>query len=895
MRVTTGEGGFPATSGRTLHLEVHPNVVFKLGADLVTDDVQALIELVKNCYDADSPDARISVQTDIWTDPLTGEVTDPPPTPQTEAEDVNAISARASRDRSTEDDGPGQQRADRDQGHESDRQEGGSDSLVRPLLGRIEVRDRGVGMTADAIERGWLTVSSSYKRDMKLRGEVTNKRKRTPLGDKGLGRLGAQRLGDILEIETRPESDPQEERVVHRLRIRWSDFDNANSLADVDLTLHTSSTTEPPGTTLTIRGLRDPERWRGENTNALTRELAAMISPFGKRGFDVGLRIDDDPINLRRRHEEVRDAALVRYRLDYKNGQLQVEGRIATAYFRPRTRSELPLYQELVERDNGSSFRDWLFATASTQVAALAMEPGDDKYFLEVRRTLRLADLDEVRETRATESRPAQVIDPGPFSGEVDAVALGAPGESSVFDSTAEYRNFVSAINGVRIYRDGFAIRVDSDWIGLAARWSSGTSFYNLRPENVVGYIDISARDNAQLEELTNREGFQNTPALQNFMLLISAWRRFTEECQGLVRRQWNEYRKVQLAEQAPHVPMTPESLKSRATARKQQVEETLAESRRLTAAIERTKKELAKDRDAGLFAPAPNLRDSSAAAAEAHEAATRVSAQLQSLSSDYSDAVEELETITGQIEAVQEQLADAWEAVSLGITAEALTHEVHQIADRLRSRSKQVLRHLNTINSQDLTIRSYVEHVRSSAAALNRQMSHLNPALRYMRERRSRLQVSEIVIMAAKHYNENWADQGIDVNVDVAADFYVEMNEGKLSQILDNLVLNSGYWIREQRRRQSDSAGTITLRVDCPFLTVTDTGPGVDPSVEGLIFEPFVTTKGRGNGRGLGLFVVRQLLEPEGGDITLDPPSESSDRARTFRISFANAQRAAT
>lgn len=917
VRVTTGEGESAVTAGTVLHLEVHPTVVFKLGADLVTDDVQALIELVKNCYDADSPDARIVVETEVWTDPLTGEVTDPPqqPAPRSVgnhqvatadgdeysvacdgspegADDVAAGQARESSD--AEDSAPGD--ADDATGPDAPAPDAPAPvDTEGPVRGRIEVRDRGVGMTADAVARGWLTVSASHKREMKRRGEVTKKKERTPLGDKGLGRLGAQRLGDILEIETRPETGPEDEKVAHRLRIRWSDFDNANSLADVDLTLETSPTTQPPGTTLTVRGLADPKRWRGENAVELTRELAAMISPFGKRGFDVGLRIDDDPINLRRRHEEVRDAALLRYRLDYQDGELQIEGRISTSYFRPRTLSEVPLYQELVERDNGASFRDWLFATAPSQVATLAMEPGDDKYFLQVKRSVRLADLDEVRMTTPTNDQPAQVIDPGPFSGEVDAVALGTPGESSVFDSTAEYRNFVSAINGVRIYRDGFAVRVDSDWIGLAARWSSGTSFYNLRPENVVGYIDISARDNAQLEELTNREGFQNTPALQNYMLLISAWRKFTEDCQGLVRRQWVDYRKEQVDARAPRVPMTPASIKSRATTRQQQIEETLAESRRLTAAIEKTSAELGKDRDADLFGPAPDLSDSTAAAAEAHEAATRVNARLQSLSADYADAVAELETLTGQIDAVQEQLADAWEAVSLGITAEALTHEVHQIADRLRSRSQQVLRHLNATKNQDLTVRSYVEHVRSSSAALNRQMSHLNPALRYMRERRSQLQVSEIAATVAGHYNENWAEKDVDVHVDVADDFYVEMNEGKLSQVLDNLVLNSGYWIREQRRRQPDAASTITLRVDYPFLTVTDTGPGVDPSVEGLVFEPFVTTKGRGQGRGLGLFVVRQLLEPEGAEITLDPPTEPTERARTFRISFSNARRVTT
>lgn len=904
--MSTDDGGSPPVAGKTLHLQVHPTVLFKLGADLVTDDVQALIELVKNCYDADSPDAQVAVDTEIWTDPETGEEVAAPPQPH----------MLDTEDELDGDDGSGEGMDDPSGAEppESDPSGGAVDEPEQsldasdlpppdlPVRGVIQIRDRGVGMTADEVAQGWLTVSASHKREMKRLGQVTDKKGRTPLGDKGLGRLGAQLLGDILEIETRP----RDEQVVHRLRIRWSDFDHANSLADVDLTLETSPTTDPPGTTITVRGLRDPDRWQGENAGALTRELAAMISPFGKRGFDVGVRINGDPIDLRRRHEQVRDSALLRYRLTYQHGELSIEGRISTSYFRPRSLSEVPLYQELVERDNGATFRDWLMTTSPKEAAALAIEPGDDKYFLEVRRTIKLADLDGVRLAPAPTPEPLQSaqrqpslrplppqpVDPGPFVGEVDAVALALPGESNVFDSSADYRDFVSAINGVRIYRDGFAVRVDSDWMGLAARWSSGTSFYNLRPENVVGYIDISARDNAQLQELTNREGFQDTAAFQNFMLLIRAWRSFTEQCQGLVRRRWVDYRKEQSAARSPRAPMTPASIQTRAEGRKRDLDATLAESRRLSGAIAKTVEGLGKDRDDHLFATGADLSESTRAATAASEAANRVTQRLEGLNNEYAEAMTELETLTGQVDAVQEQLADAWEAVSLGITAEALTHEVHQIADRLRSRSKQVLRHLKDTDSKDLTVRSYVEHVRASAAALNRQMAHLNPALRYMRERRSRLRASVIARQSADHYNGSWTGRGIDVSVEVGTDFHVVMNEGKLSQVLDNLILNSGYWIGERRRREPNCPARIILRVDSPFLSVTDTGPGVDPSVEGLVFEPFVTTKERGQGRGLGLFVVRQLLEPEGAEITLDPAIDLDGRARTFRITFSNVER---
>ena len=53
------------------------------------------------------------------------------------------------------------------------------------------------------IDRGWLTIAGSQKRQAKEERKVTAKYGRTPLGDKGLGRLGVQRLGNAVELTTR--------------------------------------------------------------------------------------------------------------------------------------------------------------------------------------------------------------------------------------------------------------------------------------------------------------------------------------------------------------------------------------------------------------------------------------------------------------------------------------------------------------------------------------------------------------------------------------------------------------------------------------------------------------------------------------------------------------------
>ena len=52
-----------ASAPSGLHFEIDSWVVFQLGEQLVTDIVQALVELVKNCYDADATFAKVTINT----------------------------------------------------------------------------------------------------------------------------------------------------------------------------------------------------------------------------------------------------------------------------------------------------------------------------------------------------------------------------------------------------------------------------------------------------------------------------------------------------------------------------------------------------------------------------------------------------------------------------------------------------------------------------------------------------------------------------------------------------------------------------------------------------------------------------------------------------------------
>jgi two-component system sensor histidine kinase RegB len=63
--------------------------------------------------------------------------------------------------------------------------------------------------------------------------------------------------------------------------------------------------------------------------------------------------------------------------------------------------------------------------------------------------------------------------------------------------------------------------------------------------------------------------------------------------------------------------------------------------------------------------------------------------------------------------------------------------------------------------------------------------------------------------------------------------------------------------------------------------MTVLDRGAGMDPDVLSRAGEPFFTTKGPGEGMGLGLFLTRALAEQLGGELAITSTPAAGTEAR--------------
>ena len=111
-----------------------------------------------------------------------------------------------------------------------------------------------------------------------------------------------------------------------------------------------------------------------------------------------------------------------------------------------------------------------------------------------------------------------------------------------------------------------------------------------------------------------------------------------------------------------------------------------------------------------------------------------------------------------------------------------------------------------------------------------------------------------------------------------------VKTTDAVLLQLFLNLFDNAVYWLETQNKSRRIE---IILNSDSQQLIFADNGPGIAEGDLAYIFEPFYSGKGQ-EGRGLGLYIARQLLERH--DFTIDVTSKRERvlSGANFVISFA-------
>lgn len=224
-----------------------------MGDELVSSEVVAVIELVKNAYDADASRVMVRFDGDVVKDVASGKM-----------------------------------------------------KLVRKE-GRIEILDDGCGMSSETLMTVWMEPATGYKR----RNKFSTKGRRV-VGEKGIGRFASSRLANELLVITREEREDVETQVI----FDWTQFDNEDKYLDevevlwaseyprdikpggaIEILWQEDKPTDANlthGTILRMDSLRDD--WDEDKFIQLRTGLARLVSPFSQlEDFHIFLEL---PLNI---------------------------------------------------------------------------------------------------------------------------------------------------------------------------------------------------------------------------------------------------------------------------------------------------------------------------------------------------------------------------------------------------------------------------------------------------------------------------------------------------------------------------------------------------------------------------------------------------------------------
>lgn len=341
--------------------------------------------------------------------------------------------------------------------------------------GTIVISDNGTGMTWEIVTEIWMEPGTDHREIQKKKGKRT-KLGRLPLGEKGIGRFAAHKLGHHIELVTRSKDKPE---VV--VKIDWEKFLGKEYLSETKVSI---SERKPrvfkggdTGTRITVSKLK--EEWARGMVRNLHRAVTSICSPFrGPEGFTTSFSVTPNE--------------------DWLENLLDLQTVMEFAPFQA---------QAIISRD-GIDY-DYAFVppvgmkgvNARSVKGKRVADAGHELWSQEARKTI------------------------GDCLFEIKIFDFDAQVLEFLQTDRKGLRDFMRQNGGIRVFRDGVRIfdygEPGNDWLQL------GTRRVNIPTKRVsnnllIGAVHLDGASSPGLIEKTNREGFVENQAASEFRQMVA-------------------------------------------------------------------------------------------------------------------------------------------------------------------------------------------------------------------------------------------------------------------------------------------------------------------------------------------------------------------------------------
>lgn len=735
--------------GKELHFRPYARLLTMLGDQLIKDEKTALVELIRNSYDADA--SRVVVDFENF----------------------------------------------------------GDDWSITPQS-KIVITDDGCGMTREIIENAWMNPASPNKLKQKILQPRTSLKKRTMVGEKGIGRFAVFKLGASVQVTTRAAHEAQEMNLLMDFSSFVDEFTALKDgqeylpfLSDLTATLNekapavfTGDGNSAHGTRLEISSLKI-QKWSQAIFDGIASDISRLQPIFS---LATGHLTTD------------RDNFIVSFK---RNGQI----------LQTNTDSQIETLRGLLE-DKAVLKVENGFYDSIRHVFAFTLngyrQDGTEKAktFDELRHYSR----DRFSKRKHNEERYPEcgsfhfafyAFDPRVDQDDVETSRYYLKPEE--FQVVKDHRIYLYRDN-MRVFPYGDS---DDDWLRVDALRGTYAASAFLSNDQVVGCVEITQDGNPRLKDKTSREGLVSEGAA--VLDFIEALQIFL---QYLRKEEYSKYRED--------------------VRRRKEHRASLQEK------LEPAINELAKY--------ARGIEDKKL---EARIQAVSVAARVQKEISER--RCEILEDLAG-----------------VGLSVETAAHDMMMMA----ANAKRLAQALEVeAELQGFAGASNADRVHSlveSISFIENRIRDFLPLFRSSRQRVHQVSVRTILSKILKVYAPVLRATGIPRPDVPTGDFTVSCTDAVLMQSFINLLDNSIYWLTNGNKVKSPQI-TILVDSDAKQVVFSDNGPGITPENAPYIFDPFFSTKK--NGRGLGLYIARQLLGRYGYSILLIHKDNMA--GARFEISF--------
>lgn len=863
-------------------IRIEPRVIQHLGQDLITSPEVAVTELLKNSIDAGSRRINIHIF-DVFDDCLTS-TNFLRPLPSVFVDEVS--------------------------------------SELQGLSACV-IEDIGSGMSPHELDKGFLSVGT----DNKVKQANT-------LGEKGIGRLSTQRLGKTVIVETVSNN------VLSVLRLDWDKI--IGGLDDV--TIIDNIVVSESYTRIWIFGIELTDFLDIDNqlsmeekeirvNSELKTAISFLISPFshyhseckikpeicmyyGSKPIDafieMGLLECSESRHYFRIHSVDDHSELsIDYGLDIEPWFVERLHKVLTStpQLFAQTRQKHGYYADFIEK-YGDRIKTALHHQLSeSDLVATVIDFLERQYRKKELTKERKAAIAQkamlfVRHLKAILPIESQIFT---FKQNVEIgqkIIL-----ESIYENTghkyelAELKRFLSDSNGIKLYRDvfriGFLGNKENDWIKMQQYRTKGQQFYRFDLGNTLGYVSINDPEQQIVKEISSRLDLIETNETTAFKMIINII--FNQIFYDL-NRTANALIKNLLQEDGLLKVDPPKELKKK-TDSLRELQRKTEEIRKLTVSVEGMLHECSMSAD-GTHVMIPSKTFDST-----RLALSKMNNFLVQSATAQGDAIQAMEDAEQHVLQVNADLYNNYKLMANGMITEAITHELDSVSKTSIPRDADI--HLKAIKDFVLDnngVAVYNDNfipIRDSYRLVSKKLSQVADLYNFLEAtfiHKGSYDVfeEEVLSETVSQVEENLAKKLRDSKIKVICTTHDQkwfVPRGVLLHVFYNLFTNSAYWIDKRKRwAVSDSHYQIVdglnefIKVEPAgkeAFVVSDSGTGVITAMEDVLFEALQSGKSYSERRGMGLYIVKQLLNSFGADIELLPDRNAYGNRYKFLVTY--------